>query len=77
MSQEGLADRLRDVLSTPGPVFCVVRMPDHFTFSPKLSSRRLPDGRLVSSPLEDMFPFLEREEFLRNMIVPAGTAEKR
>ena len=76
-SQEGLADRLRGVLAAPGPVFCVVRMPDHFTFSPKLSSRRLPDGRLVSSPLEDMFPFLEREEFLRNMIVPAGTAEKR
>lgn len=75
-SQEGLADRLREVLSTPGPVFCVVRMPDHFAFAPKLSSRRLPDGRLVSSPLEDMFPFLEREEFLRNMIVSSGMADE-
>jgi len=29
-----------------------------------------PDGTMVSKPLEDMFPFLSREEFLENMIVP-------
>gem|GEM_PF-5271158 len=29
---------------------------------------------MVSSPLEDMYPFLEREEFRRNMII-ASPAE--
>ena len=39
---------------------------DH-NFAPKLSSRRLPDGTLVSPSLEDMFPFLPREEMLDNI----------
>lgn len=38
-------------------------------FQPKLSSKRLADGSIVSSELEDMFPFLDKEEHLSNMIV--------
>jgi acetolactate synthase-1/2/3 large subunit len=37
-------------------------------FAPKLSSRKLDDGRMVTSPLEDMAPFLSREEHAENMI---------
>jgi acetolactate synthase I/II/III large subunit len=29
-----------------------------------------PDGSMVSKPLEDLFPFLDREEFRSNMIIP-------
>jgi acetolactate synthase-1/2/3 large subunit len=36
-------------------------------FAPKLSSRKLDDGRMVSSPLHDMAPFLPREELAGNM----------
>ena len=36
---------------------------------PKLSSQIKPDGKMVSKPLEDMFPFLPREIFLENMII--------
>ncbi len=39
-------------------------------FSPKLASRRLPDGRMVSSPLEDLWPFLSRAELRENMLIP-------
>jgi acetolactate synthase-1/2/3 large subunit len=43
-------------------------------FEPKLSSRRLPDGRMVSSPLDDMAPFLDRGELAANrMVSPAGS----
>jgi acetolactate synthase-1/2/3 large subunit len=35
---------------------------------PKVSSAKLPDGRIVSKPLEDMFPFLSPEELSENMI---------
>ena len=66
--QKELSASLKSVLGTAGPVFCVVRMPGFLNFTPKLSSKRLPDGRLVSAPLEDMFPFLEREEFEKHML---------
>ena len=39
-------------------------------FAPKLASRRLPDGRMISSPLEDLAPFLPREELRQNMLIP-------
>ena len=35
--------------------------------APKLSSRRLPDGSIVSPSLEDMFPFLPPEEMKENI----------
>ena len=37
-------------------------------FSPKLASRKLPDGTMVSPALEDMAPFLSREEFSENIL---------
>ena len=39
-------------------------------FEPRLASRRLPDGRMESPPLEDMFPFLDREELAENLLIP-------
>ena len=45
-----------------GPFLCEVVLDQEQTFEPRLSSRRLPDGRIVTAPLEDMFPFLDREE---------------
>jgi acetolactate synthase-1/2/3 large subunit len=39
------------------------------TLYPKLASEIRPDGSMVSKPLEDMFPFLDRKEFMENMII--------
>ena len=36
-------------------------MINNFPFTPKLSSRKLPDGSMVSPTLEDMFPFIDRD----------------
>jgi acetolactate synthase-1/2/3 large subunit len=58
------------VLRTDGPCLCEVVLDPDQTFEPRLSSRQLPDGRIVTVPLEDMAPFLEREELLRNLRVP-------
>ncbi|HWR58473.1 MAG TPA: hypothetical protein VN328_06265, partial [Thermodesulfovibrionales bacterium] len=60
----------------PGPVVCDVLLLPDYKFSPKLSSERRPDGRIVSKPLEDMYPFLDREEFKRNMIIPEWNRER-
>jgi len=57
------------VLKTEGAAFCHVHLDPEHIFEPKLSSDRKPDGRLVSKPLEDMYPFLPREVFKDNMII--------
>lgn len=60
-------EKLNAVLKDNKPVLCEIITKKDYIFTPKLSSRKLPDGTLVSPSLEDMFPFLEREEFERNM----------
>ena len=57
---------LAAVLDAPGPHVCEVMLDPAQGFQPKLSSRRLPDGRMVSAPLEDMAPFLDRAELVAN-----------
>jgi acetolactate synthase-1/2/3 large subunit len=37
-------------------------------FEPRMSSKRLEDGTIFTPPLEDMFPFLERDELARNIV---------
>jgi acetolactate synthase I/II/III large subunit len=69
-NQHNLAQEIRAVLSRPGPVICEVMVPLDEPRAPSLSSMRRPDGSMVSKPLEDLWPFLERDEFLSNMIIP-------
>ena len=56
-------------LATEGPALCEVMLDPDQQFEPKLSSRQLPDGKIVSASLEDMAPFLDREELESNMLV--------
>lgn len=62
---------IREVLQLPGPVICDVILDDAQQFEPRMSSRQLDDGRIVTPPLEDMFPFLSREELATNVLRPA------
>ena len=68
-SQDNLAAEIRRVLDTPGPVVCDVHIVLDEVRQPRLSSTQRPDGSFVSKPLEDLWPFLSREEFLENMII--------
>ncbi len=67
--QRNLRRDVRAVLDTPGPVVCDVHVIPDETRAPRLSSTQKPDGTFVSRPLEDLWPFLDRKEFLENMIV--------
>jgi acetolactate synthase-1/2/3 large subunit len=69
-SQQDLREQVRNVLNMPGPVVCDVRVIPDEVRGPRLSSMQRPDGSMVSKPLEDLWPFLPREEFLANMIIP-------
>ncbi|EGG92402.1 hypothetical protein HMPREF0491_01357 [Lachnospiraceae oral taxon 107 str. F0167] len=52
------------------PVICEAFVTKEQNFEPKSSGKQLPDGRMVSPPLEDLTPFLSDEEMDENMIVP-------
>jgi acetolactate synthase-1/2/3 large subunit len=68
-----LTVEIRDTLDNEGPQICEIMLDLNQPFAPKLSSKKLPDGRMISAPLEDLSPFLEREEFLSNMVIPPLT----
>ncbi len=58
------------VLKEDGPLFCEIFVSVDQNFEPKSATKRLEDGILVSPPLEDLAPFLDREEFEKNMYIP-------
>jgi acetolactate synthase-1/2/3 large subunit len=60
---------LDDILAAPGPALCDVVVDPEQRFEPKAASRQLPSGAMVSAPLEDLWPFLDRDELRRNMII--------
>ncbi len=76
--QRDLREGVRRVLGGSGPAICDVHLLPDEDRLPRISSRQQPDGSMASTPLEDLFPFLPREEFLANMIVrPLPESEDR
>jgi len=64
----GLEAGIAGALGAGGPAVCEVMLDIAQDFAPKLASRRLPDGTMVSPSLEDMAPFLSREEMADNLL---------
>lgn len=71
------AERLvPEILALEEPVFCEVLTDPLEQLGPKAASKLLPDGSMVSCPLEDLAPFLPREEFRRNMLIPPVNSDE-
>lgn len=68
-SNSEIQDVLRQAFEKEGAFICEVFVSKNQNFEPKSSSRQLPDGTMVSPPLEDLAPFLPREEFYENMMI--------
>ncbi len=64
-----LREKLADVIAASGPVICEVMCPENQEIIPAVSAVKNNDGSMTSKPIEDMYPFLERDEFLNEMIV--------
>lgn len=62
-------DGIKDVLAFDGPALVEIKVTENMEVIPTVSSQIMPNGIMVSKPLEDMYPFLEREEFLSQMII--------
>lgn len=64
---KNLNAQIKEVLEIDGFVLCEAMLQQEYSFSPKLSSKKLDDGTMVSPSLEDMFPFISREEYQENI----------
>ncbi len=69
-NNEEMKEVVKEVLAQDGPVFCEIFTDTTQVWEPKSSTKRLEDGTLVSPPLEDLAPFLPKEELERNMFIP-------
>lgn len=69
VKQHADLDVVRDELGSPGPVLFDVHLDPAQEFEPRLRSRILPDGKILTPNLEDMYPFLSEEELAANMQV--------
>lgn len=68
-SNAELEAAVRKAYAAKGPVICEAIVGRDQNFEPKSSGKQLPDGRMVSPPLEDLTPFLSDEEMDENMII--------
>jgi len=68
-NHRNIRKKVREVLDLDGPVICDVILSFEHVTAPKLLSYQKKDGSFVSKPLEDLYPFLDREEFKANMII--------
>ena len=65
-----LGPAIEKALAMEGPVICEIMVSMGQNFEPKSAAKRLPDGTMVSPPLEDLSPFLPEEEMDANMLIP-------
>ena len=66
---DSLTPALQTIFANDDPMIIEVMCQKWQEVIPTLQGRKNPDGTISAPPLEDMYPFLSREEFCDNMIV--------
>ena len=69
-SGKDLVTQLKKVINGKGPIICEVFVLPEEPRIPRVATRLGTNGKMSSSPLEDLFPFLAREELQENMYIP-------
>jgi acetolactate synthase-1/2/3 large subunit len=67
-----MAEAIAAALALPGPCLVHVVVDPDQGFEPRVKSREMPDGRIESPALDDLFPFLSRDELAQNRVLPDG-----
>jgi acetolactate synthase-1/2/3 large subunit len=70
----GIREQVRAALATDGPLVCEVMVSPEQPTAPRIVSRQKADGSMESAPMEDLWPFLGREEFQSNMAISQSDA---
>jgi acetolactate synthase-1/2/3 large subunit len=60
--------KVNHLFTTPGPMICEVISPSDQILIPRVASKSLEDGSMISMPYDDMFPFLPRDEYSENTV---------
>lgn len=63
-----LDDKLDELIRYQGPAICELITPANQLLIPRVASQKLDNGKMLSMPYDDMFPFLSREEYLQNCV---------
>ena len=64
-----IASIVNQTLAISGPTMCEIYIDENITFAPKLASKQMPDGKIISPALEDLAPFLSKDELASNMLI--------
>ena len=64
-----IEETIKNVLNTEGTVLCEVKVSPTQITSPRVQAMKLPNGNMISKPLEDMWPYLPEDEVKGNMII--------
>jgi acetolactate synthase I/II/III large subunit len=68
----GMETKIKELRARKGPVICEIMTPAEQPLAPRVASKQLEDGSMVSMPYDDMFPFLPREEYQANRTFGKG-----
>lgn len=68
-AHDTMSQSIETTLKSDSPAICEVFLTAHQNFSPKLSSKKLANGEIISKPLEDLAPFLSKKELIENMLI--------
>lgn len=69
--------KIKYSLAYPGPILCDINAVRDFILTPKLQTKKTPDGQFISPTLEDMAPFLSEEEMKENMLIPLWESQSK
>lgn len=64
------------IINNNNPCLCEMMLSATQITEPKVSSKKLNNGQMISAPLEDMAPFLSTEELESNMYIPLVKEDK-
>lgn len=67
-NSEDLENDIQSILDYEGPIICEIMMPEHQLLVPRVQSRKDKEGNIISTSLENMFPFLPDEELKEIML---------
>lgn len=73
---EELENTIQQVIEHHGSIVCEVFVTTTQIFEPKSATKKMEDGTLISPPLEDLAPFLPRDELKENMFIPLMDGKK-
>lgn len=66
-NSKNLNEKIKKILNFKGPIICQIDMPDFQPLIPRLQTKMNPDGKFVPTPIDNLYPFLDDNEYYSNI----------